>query len=118
MSVHERFAPRPAPKFTVTPGYLYSTWKGEFKVRKGNVRIREGSFTAGFIFDDPGIGQKCVSCSVDPGKLHNSCIWMKERNDALAKQIFLDYEHFQIEVLKEKIDRHKYKIKVLKSTKL
>ena len=90
--------------------YLYSLWSGRLVVHPGHVH-------KGYLNDDVGRFQsknKSFGCSIHPGVMYNSVVWLEERNDDRAKDILIEYEETQITALQEKIDNHLHKIKILK----
>ena len=45
---------------------------------------------------------KSFMCSIRPGVVCNSVVWLDERDDEKAKIILINYEEFQISILREK----------------
>lgn len=106
-------------------GYLYSMWNDRFTVYEGRI---EGTIViavdplteeervirdyARFRSTDPRA--KSYQCSVYEGVVFNKTVWLSERNDQKAKEIFLQYEESKIKELEDLIESHKKFIEVLK----
>lgn len=94
--------------FEVTKGYLYSRYKGRFEVHYGTItplnygRRRD---YARFEYKN-GQKEKRLQCWYKPGVVYYGTVWLSERNDELARKLFLDYEKNCILELEERIDRH------------
>ena len=94
--------------FEVTRGYLYSRYKGRFEVHYGTItplnygRRRD---YARFEYTN-GQKEKRLQCWYKPGVVYYGTVWLTERDDELARKLFLDYEKNCILELEERIDRH------------
>ena len=102
--------------------YYYTFKKGIFKVEEGIVTIVNGVFGHTFVYfkplDNPkrltnyeGIHEKVLG----KGLPH---IWMTERDDELARQLFIEYEESIINVFLSKIEDKKKLIEILKKTRV
>lgn len=97
-----------------TKGYLYSRWRGKFEVFEGYIEVsRYASNHSRFVYRR-GRKEKTMQCSPNPGEVYNSVVWLTERDDELAKKMFIEYEEFILEELREKIEKHEQAIEKLK----
>lgn len=96
-----------------TNAYLYSRWRGRFEVQEGYVR--PAAYSIGHaIFEIDGTKSKHRQCSTEPGVVCNGAVWLTERDDALARKIFTEYEWKRIAELQEEIQHHLWNIECLK----
>ena len=97
-----------------TKGYLYSRWRGKFEVFEGYLEpSRFNDHQARFIYRR-GRKDLTMQCSRNPGEVYNSVVWLIERDDEHAKNLFIEYEELVLEELKEKIEKHEQAIEKLK----
>jgi len=87
--------------------YLYSLLNGRFTVHEGRVYEyhKRGSFKS---------KTKSLGCAAEEGIVYNSMVWLKERDDARAKEILIAYAESAIVLLQERINNHLSKIELLK----
>lgn len=90
--------------------YLYSVWSGEFKCFEGRL-IQSPIWDNRAVFENR---TKVLVCSNECGVMHKGLFWFTDRDDELARRMFIDYEELQIEKLQEKIGNHLIKIKMIK----
>ena len=98
----------------MTTGVLYS-----LSMDNGEIKVQTGLT----IPDKDGI-RKYVRCTVEghgkvtcpyiPGEVHNSRLWLHERDDILARGLFIEHAKNQIEDLSKKINRQYKKLELLK----
>jgi hypothetical protein len=99
--------------------YLYSRYRGRFDVYQGDVRPsnygrgRNGQF----IFVRNG-KETHLQCDPAPGVVHHSVLWLPERDDDFAREIFIRHEEDAIKALHEKIEHHMWNIKMIKEDPL
>ena len=98
-----------------TKGYLYSMKKLGLSVREGYVvpnpwwpGHRRGEFSGRFYIE--GEKDKYVQCNIKPEVVYHDIVWLEERDDKLAEDLFVEHELAGIEKLKEKIHKHEQKI--------
>ena len=89
-------------------GFMYSLWSGQLLVYEGEV-VKTVSM-------DDDLGRfdgktKSFMCSIRPGVVCNSVVWLDERDDEKAKIILINYEEFQISILREKLFVIRIKLK-------
>lgn len=89
-------------------GFLYSIWTNEFRVYEGKVLSTNRKSLDGLAFFC--FARIRINCSLKPGEIYNSMVWLKERNDQFAIDIMIKYQEEQIKNLKRKIDNHSNKI--------
>lgn len=92
--------------------YLYSRYRGRFDVYQGCVRpsnYGRGRY-AQFIYIRNG-KESSLQCDPDPGVVHHSVVWLTERNDQLARDVFVKHEEDAIQALRDKIEHHEWNIK-------
>lgn len=92
--------------------YLYSRYRGRFDVYEGD--LRSSNYGRGryyqFIFKRNG-KESCLQCSGESGVVHHSVLWLPERNDQLARDLFIEHERTIIKELQDKIEHHEWNIK-------
>lgn len=97
--------------------YRYSIRYNRFSVCKGVVNEVAGRRKVVFAADDVGKA-KSVRCprEEDIGIIRNvgPSLWLYERDDELAKQIFIDHEMYQINGLTSLIERKKKTVEMLR----
>lgn len=103
-------------------GYLYSIWSGRLRVFEGEVVTVERKYDSYGIRKQSSYflvnAKKKVTCGEEPGVIYNKMVWLTERNDDIGRKLLIEYEEVCIEQLKEKIDNHKYVIKLLNEAEL
>ena len=95
--------------------YLYSRYRGRFDVYEGCVRpsnYGRGRYYQ-FIFKRNG-KDSTLQCSGEAGVVHHSVLWLPERDDTKAREIFIKHEEDAIQALREKIEHHEWNIKLIK----
>jgi len=92
--------------------YLYSIADNKFTVRQGDVyvypyitRNDEAGFT---------VGHKVINCSLEPGLVHNGCVWFEVESDQAAKLTLAEYEKWLIYDLEKKINAHYRLLDIIK----
>lgn len=99
-----------------TKGYLYHRWRGRFEVLYGTiVPLGYGGRRkdrARFEYRS-GRKDKYVQCWGEPGFIYYGVVWLQERDDELARKLFMEYEKNCIKELEEKIARHQWCIDTL-----
>ena len=92
--------------------YLYSKRSGRVEVRKGCVRPNT-RYKARFIYDRCG-KDTYLQCPLEPGVVHAGVVWLTEKDDKKALDLFIEHEQLAIRELEEKIERHEWNIKLLR----
>lgn len=94
--------------------YLYSRRSGRIEVRQGCVRPTSAySVTrAKFTYDRCG-KEVYLQCTLEPGVVYSGVVWLPERDDKKAMDLFIEHEQMAIQELQEKIERHEWNIKRL-----
>lgn len=98
--------------------YLYSRYRGRFDVYKGDVRpstYNHGKGNAKFTYTRNG-KEAQLQCSFDPGVVHHSVLWLPERDDDFAREIFIKHEEDAIRALRDKIEQHEWNIKQIRES--
>lgn len=103
-----------------TRGYLYSIWTGRIIVAEGYaemILMNRNDVQGRFIVEDIASNKKKrYQCAAAPRLMFNKVIWLEERDDDLAKSLFIKYEEQCIKELEEKIKNHEQNIKTLKGS--
>lgn len=94
--------------------YLYSRYRGRFDVYQGDVRPCNFHRGNGRFTHMRHRREVHLQCSIDPGVIHNSVLWLPERDDKRAREIFIEHEENAIQELRDKIEYHEWNIKMLK----
>lgn len=94
-------------KITKRGVYLYVFRQGsEPKVYKGNIYTLKTKLTKLIspTFRESGKHKKryASSCSLEPGKLYNGVVWLRERDDYQAKDLYFQYVREKLEAFKRK----------------
>ena len=92
----------------VTRGYLYSRYKDRLNVYYGTITpLNYGGRRdyARFEYVN-GQKEKRLQCWYKPGVIYYGTVWLYERDDELARKLFLEYEKNCIKELEERITRH------------
>ena len=94
--------------------YLYSKRSGRIEVYQGCVRPTSvySVTNARFIFSRCG-KDAYRQCTLEPCVVHNGVVWLPERDDKKAVDLFIEHERSAIQELKDKIERHEWNIKRL-----
>ena len=104
----------------ISDGYLYSMQTGTISVRQGEVYHRHDISRFNhlhlFVYDPDYYGH--VQCSTESGAIHNKALWLPERDDKKAIDIFVKNEQLKIEELEKEIKRREQAIKVLSITEV
>jgi hypothetical protein len=98
--------------------YLYSRYRGRFDVYQGDVRpssYNHGKGNAQFTYIRNGKEAR-LQCDPAPGVVHHSVLWLPERDDNFAREIFIKHEEDAIQELRDKIEHHKWNIKQIKES--
>jgi hypothetical protein len=101
-----------------TKGFLYSKWQGRFEVQEGYVMASNYSHWLGRFVIKQGHKEKNLQCALESGEVYNAVVWLPERDDEKARQLFIEREASIIEDLKRKIKRHEQAIQTLKEAVL
>ena len=91
--------------------YLYSRHNGRIEVYQGYVRpyIRD---KARFTFKRFGKDAN-LQCPLEPGVVHHNVVWLYEDDIQKARELFIEHELLAINELKDKIERHRWNIKLI-----
>ena len=100
--------------FNDTHGWLYELWRGQIKIREGNVRKTPWCSKREAIFTYDMADERWVRCSSEPGKLVHAKVWLRERNDALGCKLLIEYYEGNIEKLEKQIEGYRANIKTLR----
>ena len=94
--------------------YLYSLWTGRIRVFEGKViKINNGYRTKiRHIDDDTKMSRDCGEGS---GVVANKMLWLPEKDEGKAREIFIEYERMQIKRLEEQIHNHEDVIEILEN---
>ena len=97
--------------------YLYSRYRGRFDVYQGSVRPSNygRGRNAQFLCTRNG-KQSCLQCDPNLGVVHHSVLWLPERDDEKARELFIEHERFVIKELQDKIEHHEWNIKQIKES--
>lgn len=91
--------------------YLYSRYSGRIEVYQGYVRPYT-RYGARFTFKR-GSKDAYLQCPLEPGVVHHAVVWLYERDDQKARDLFIEHERNAICELQEKIKRREWNIKLL-----
>ena len=91
--------------------YLYSRYAGRFEVYQGSV-VPYFNRRGRFVFKRNG-KDTYLQCDLNPNVVHGSVVWMFERDDQKAVDLFIEHERMAIKELQEKIERREWNIKLL-----
>lgn len=94
--------------------YLYSRWRGEFEIHEGDVYASKFVGTSYFKYN-AGRKEKRIRCGPEPNIIYNRVLWMTERNDDLARELFIAHEEDCVKELQLKIAWHKKNILKIKN---
>lgn len=93
--------------------YLYSRYRGRFDVYEGEIRpYGYGRGNAAFEYKR-GTKDSRLVCSPNPGEVYHAVLWLPERDDAKARDLFIEHEQLAIKELQDKIEHHEWNIKQL-----
>lgn len=104
-------------KQTKQKAYLYSMWNNELVMKEGYIDYTKFYYRndrVPFHID----GHYKTMCGREPGFVYNGFVWLTERDDELARRIFIGYEEMRIADLERQLENHKQKIKILKESPL
>lgn len=98
-----------------TKGYLYRRVRDRFEVVYGTViPLKYGRRKEYATFQyQSGLQEKHLTCWGKPGFMYYNVVWLQERDDELARKLFMKYEKNCIKELEEKIARHQWCIDTL-----
>lgn len=97
----------------ISEGFLYTLWNGQLKIREGIVvesrrcSKREAIFRHGSRYCD------WTRCSPEPRALVHAHLWLPERDDALARELLIEYYTENIKRLEKQIEGYQANIKIL-----
>ena len=91
--------------------YLYSRYSGRIEVYQGYIRPFN-RYGARFTFKRGG-KDTYLQCPFEPGVVNHAVVWLPERDDQKAKELFIQHERDAIVELQEKIKRREWNIKLL-----
>lgn len=97
--------------------YLYSRYRGRFDVYQGDLKpsnYGKGNYYR-FVFIRNGKEAR-LQCSFNPGEVHHSVLWLPERDDDFAREIFIKHEEDAIRALHDKIEQHEWNIKQIRES--
>lgn len=92
--------------------YLYSRYSGRTEVYQGYIRPFN-RYGARFTYEKHG-KDAYLQCPFESGVVRHGVVWLPERDDQKAKELFIEHEIQAICDLEEKIERRKWNIKRLK----
>lgn len=99
----------------ICDGYLYSTRTGLVTVRKGVLynrnncaRIHDDHYE--FVYDPDNYSSSRIICEKAAGVVYQKALWLPERDDELAKELFIEHDEKCIEKLKNDIQAHQMQI--------
>lgn len=93
-------------KLTIREGYMEKFWD--------NKDIGVFHFKCPPDFYYKGVEESGAICKLEPGKVHNDLVWLEDRDDNLAIELFIEREENRIKELKEKIHKYEQKIEIIK----
>lgn len=103
-----------------TKGYLYSMKKEELTVREGYVvpnpwwpGHNRGEFSGRFYIDEEK--DKYIQCTIKPEVVYHDVVWLQERDDKYAEDLFVEREYEYIHELEEKIHKRMVKIERIRN---
>lgn len=88
--------------------YLYVPFNNQLKVYEGCIRMN--CYMNGICITKT----ETIKCSDEPKVVYNNVVWLAERDDNLARAIFIQYEEAEIIILKEQIETKSNMIQNLK----
>lgn len=101
-------------------GYLYSMKTGEMTVREGWVESNpwwpgrnRGNFSGRFYIE--GEKDKYVQCTISPGVVYHDVVWLPERCDKYAEDLFVNHEYECIAKLEDEIHKRMVKVERIKN---
>lgn len=89
-------------------GYLYSLWAGRLEILEGDVVPDSRNSESAHFY-----GVKRLTCSSEPGVVHNSTVWLNEENEVEARRLLRRQFHKNIYELQIRIDNLQSKIELL-----
>lgn len=94
----------------IADGYLYSMKTGVIMVSEGSVYSRNDinrhANQLEFVRDINTYPNGRVLCAASAGVVFNKALWLYERDDELAKQLFIESEKACIAKLEDEIRKH------------
>ena len=94
-------------KLTIREGYMEKFWND------GDIGIFHFKCPPDFYYKGADVWS--ATCKLKPGEVYNDLLWLEDRNDNLAIELFVKREEERIEELKEKIHKYERKIETIKS---
>lgn len=91
--------------------YLYSRYSGRTEVYQGYISPFN-RYGARFTYKRAG-KDAYLQCPFEAGVVRHSVLWLSERDDQKAKELFIEHERNAICELQEKIKRREWNIKLL-----
>ena len=91
--------------------YLYSRYTGKTEVHQGYLRPFN-RYGARFTYERYG-KDAYLQCPFESGVVRHGVVWLPERDDQKAKELFIQREKDAIAELQEKIKRREQNIKML-----
>lgn len=91
--------------------YLYSRYSGRIEVHQGYLSPFN-RYGARFTFNRNG-KDAYLQCPFEAGVVSHNVLWLPERDDKRAKELFIEHERNAILDLQEKIKRREWNIKLL-----
>lgn len=104
-------------RFENYSAYLYSIHRGKLECLKGVISLDKEKTLGAVFYEEPSV--KISSYQVDEreGILWNRLVWFYEKSDEKARELFMGYERFCIQVLEDKIKSHENLIQALENGK-
>ena len=107
-----------------TKGFLYCIKHNKLTIREGHMatlRLEDPNrICECFCYKDPdgilidGERMNWSNCAKTPGEVHNDLLWLEDRDDELAIELFISREFMRIEELKKSIHKYERKIKMIR----
>lgn len=97
-----------------TKGYLYSMNADVLTVREGYVVSHKWHWRSGATGSFMLSNGSFIQCNVEPGVVHRGVVWLTERDDKYAQDLFVEKEYEAINELQEKIHKHEEKIRKIR----
>lgn len=96
--------------------YHYSIRYGVFTVKEGIIRRHNPNMSYHYPYVEFKYGRLMIPKMDEVGMVRSGgpSLWLFERNDELAKKLFIEYEEGYIENLQKDIDKRKELIGVIK----
>ena len=100
-----------------TKGYLYSIKTGELIVREGYIKPWGHNGYSGMCYFDKDDKRNHCRCDIKPETVLHDILWLTERDDNYAIELFLRKEYDRFHGLLEEVHRIEEKIAGIKKMK-